>query len=382
MVVFYILATIIFLFLVNGDIWLTRLGLLPNPSMFIIPLFVSLSILNFFNKRTSMKLGLSHWWYLLLILFSILFSTVRYSAMLIPALSLSIINYFIYCSSLLFFSNASHSQEKKIFLLAYFFLLSTILYELFFSDGGVARGAGIDENPNSAAIKLTILGLMSLSLLKNRIFVKKLFCIVIFLSVFLTLSRSGMIISIISLMFFNIVDFKSIFSFLLIRKNILKGFLTLFILSIFLAAVIPLVISYVPGFTSRGSQERIHQIMGQDELINTGDDDGRIRIFYDYLDLILSNPLGYGTGSSMDRSFYRSATHNTFLRLSIDFGIISFFIYLFYIIRMLTISNSSLLFAFMIVVFFSSFFTNTLFENRTFIVSLAFVECSILKKSS
>ena len=149
--------------------------------------------------------------------------------------------------------------------------------------------------------------------------------------------------------------------------------------------MIGFLVEIVPAFQTETVADRIDQLSGKKSLVAETDqgEGGRLYLMRNYIELVLENPLGYGTGMSSNRDFYHAATHNLFLRFFIDFGILGFFTLFLFILRGIKIGlkeKNIYYLNFFSLIFLSSFFTNTLVENRTFIIALAIINVLYLKK--
>jgi O-antigen ligase len=369
-----------------SDIFLFRIGLLPfEPSKVILPMVF---LLVFINKNywvyfRSIK-GPSFSFLLGISLISILFSFFSSHEELSYVLGLTFLSLGLYISSFLFFSSLQLWQIKIILFVSFLVLGFSVVYELIFSNNVVTRGAGFAENPNSSALRILFLFTILMYLFtrkKHKILLLGLAIVFIFS----TLSRSGMLILLLIFVLFHISNYGEYFNFLKLRKRLFRTSVFFFFLILGFFNSIDFIVDYVPAFQHRAAMQRIEQIMGRSEFISDGDEseEGRVAIAKDYFDLFLKQPIGYGTGMSFNRDFYIYSTHNMYLRFLIDFGLIGLSIFLVFMIRHLFLAfrdGDATYISFILIILMGSFFTNTLMENRTFIISLVVLDVLVRRK--
>lgn len=375
-----ILSLFFILLLSVTDIYLYRIEVLPfEPSLSIIPLLFLFSLLNkeMLNNLKVLNKNTSLIFFVFLFIISILYSIKSTYSDVQTSIGLVLLSIILYIVSYLFFFTVSIKNILRIFLIAYIILGSSVIIELVFSQNLLTRGAGFAENPNNAALRLIILSLVILHLIKSKKHKIYLLFSLLILS-FLTLSRSGILMSSVIIIYnlltnFNNFDIKKLG--IIVVKSI--TILILFFISFYFFS--DYLIQNIPGFETRAAMERVNQIKGEERLFSESDfsEGGRLTIFKNYYNLFLENPYGYGTGTSSDRDFYPKATHNTFLRLAIDFGffgLIALFLYLFIALKKSLKSKNLDSFIFFIIILIACVFTNTLLENRTFLIGLAAID--------
>jgi O-antigen ligase len=260
----------------------------------------------------------------------------------------------------------------------------SIVYELIFSNNVVTRGAGFAENPNSSAQRILFLFTILTFLFTQKKY-KILLLVLAVVFVFLTLSRSGILILLIVFLLYHISNYGDYINFSKVRKGLFRTSFFFLILILGFFNSIDFIVDYVPAFQHRAALQRIEQIQGRSEFISDGDEsnEGRLRIAKDYFHLFLKQPFGYGTGMSFNRDFYIHSTHNTYLRFLIDFGIIGLIIFLLFIIRHISTAfrdGDTTYISYILIIVLGGFFTNTLMENRTFIISLGVLEVLVRRK--
>lgn len=377
------ISLFVVLFLSVSDIFFYRLGWLPaEPSFTLLPVFFIITLFNFSEKIYLLKYATGFRYFLLFLGMSILFLQPDQLTSSTYIIGNHGITFFLFISSVLFFVNVEPNRVFVIFLFSFAVLGGSILYDIFISTTSEIRGSGFAENPNNAALRIVFL-LIGIMRFVERKWIALFFCLLTFLLVSFTLSRSG-IITLVAVFFILFpVKFSNVRRIRNLPKRILF-YLPIFGLLLFLLSQVVLILpDYLITFEHRAALERIEQIAGRGELLTDSDvEGGRVYILKDYFDLFLDNLIGYGTGYSINRAFYDKATHNMFLRFAIDYGIIGVisliaFIYSFF--RQSLMSNNFYMFILILAASIACFFTHSLFENRTFIIVLAFMTVEVLR---
>lgn len=373
------ISFILILLLSVADIFLFRKGVLPlEPSLSIIPIFFLLCI---FHKKTIAKFKLftadqNLVFFISIFVLSVLYAITSFYSDIGKSIGLILLTILLYIFSKLFFYNLRKKQIATIFFIAYLILGLSILNDLLFSSVVINRGAGFAENPNSSALRLVFLAIVTVKYLDSIKIKSFVLCSLLFF-IFLTLSRSGLVMAVTVVLAYTYTKFNTLDN-RLIKKRVVKSTFILTTIFLIFFQFSGLMMEYIPGFNNRASIQRIEQLRGEESLVNDEDQSkrGRIVIFQNYINLFLEKPFGYGTGVSSERSFYSQATHNTFLRLAIDFGILGLLSIIVFLLASF-INSIKLkkydLFIFMLIFLIACFFTNTLLENRTFVISIAAV---------
>ena len=227
------------------------------------------------------------------------------------------------------------------------------------------RAAGFGVNPNMGAAQT---GLLLIGVLDwknpNLSLTTCCWCLFAFMGVFLTLSRSGILL-------LGIV--WTMYVYLNVRRNGAKTVVFLGGLAFCVAAFTLTVAEFAKGvFTMLdGTNARVKLFSGEYDAINTSED-SRVILIYDYVDLIGEHPiLGWGTG-------YNSATelgsHNMFLTRWVDNGIFGLGAYLLLIWMLYQTGRKnqsweSLAIASNLLV--QCFFSHNLLEDRTLLLMIA-----------
>lgn len=385
-----VIGIIFCLILSVTDIFLYRKGILfARPSFSVLPLLLVLILLikgkfKLYRQSTNSLLFFS-----LFVILNIVFALPSDFEDIEFNIALSVYSLLIYVAATTFFMDLKAEVIVYIYLSAFALLIGSMLYDVMFNADSVVRGAGFAENPNSAAIRINIMIIVLLNALSSR---RNKIAVLIFgfAAVFITLSRGGLLAFIVILLFAIFEDNgrgefnRKWFGFSRLRSVLVTLAVGLFALPV----VVSLLAEFIPSFQTDAAKARIGVFDGSTSIVGDVDVEhgGRLYIIENYLELIAKNPLGYGTGMSSHRELFHASTHNMFLRIFIDFGIIGFFLYVVYILRGFLISinvkNRYYMLMFMLVLLFS-FLDNGLLENRTMLTSLAvmdvFVDKSRLK---
>lgn len=381
------LDLLLILLLSVGDIYLFRVGVLPiEPSIFFIPLLV---IVFYFQNGFKFQIINSNstiFFFGILILISIIYSFNSISEDTAKTVGLHCVSLILYFYCFLYAMKASSRKILLILIVGYGILVFSIIYDLIFNGNKlVTRGAGFAENPNGAAFRLIVLGIVIFSLIDsiNR---KRIFAIIWMLSIFLTLSRSGMILGVLLFLVLIINNFAPNFQ----RQNIsltrmYKAGLILIVSGCFFVLVTGTLVTYIPGFASPAAIRRIESITGKRSLLEEDDSQGtgRINIALNYWNLIEVNPLGYGTGASYNKNLYDVSAHNLYLKIGVEYGLpaIIFLLYFMVVSARLAVTRNSSYYLLMIIAFFIfGFFSHLILENRTFIITLAFIDALSLRR--
>jgi hypothetical protein len=382
-----ILISVLFVIVIAvADIFLFREGVFPvEPSLTILPV---LCFLVLFQRKYFSNIYLldknTGFFFIALMILSIIYAPFSDYDNVWTSIGLFVISVFLYISAFVFFIKTDVKIIRIILLIALFLLGSSMLFDLFFKYDYVTRGAGFAENPNGAALRISYIVVPLLHLINNKIN-KTIVLIMGFLLIFLTLSRSGFFLYTTIIMLSIASNNNTLFLNANIKKRFFKTVLIIFVFGLFFYSMIGFLVEIIPAFQTETVAERIDQLSGKKSLVSESDQEegGRLNLIRNYVALVLENPLGYGTGMSSNRDFYHAATHNLFLRVFIDFGIFGFFTLFLFILRGIKIGlNEKNIYylTFFSLIFLSSFFTNTLIENRTFIITLAVMNVLRLKK--
>jgi len=382
-----IISILIILLISVADIFLFRIGILPGqPSVTIIPLLFILILINkkyIFamvkaNKNSIVFFGG-------LFVLSLLFAPLSTYQNLGMSIGLYLLTFLVYLLTFSFFITLEVKTIRFIFLSALLVLAFSMLYDLFFRASYMARGAGFAENPNSTALRINFMLVTLLYTLEKKRH-KNILLIAGMILVFLTLSRGGMVMYLVILLLSVSNENNRTFIFKKIKTKFLKSVMRITFIGFLFSSLIGFLVNVVPAFQTITVSSRMNQMTGKESLISRRDEGrgGRLELSTKYFDFIIDEPLGYGTGMSSNRDFFHASTHNIYLRLALDFGVLGLSIYLFFIIRGIRLAfkyNSIYYLMFFVMIIICSLFTNTLLENRTFIIVLAALDVMIIKNN-
>lgn len=374
--------TLLIFFLSVTDIFLYRIELLPaEPSLTLLPLFFTLILFRDFDKFTLLKRIRGFNPFLVFLGISILFVRFDEIATSVYVIGNHLITLVLFFTTGLFFIKCNPYIILRVFLFSFLILGGSILNDVLFSQNNglidtSLRGAGFAENANNASLRIVFLMIGILKFLENK---RYIFIIVLlaFIFVLLTLSRSSIIILAVAVVV--LLPFK----FLFLKKirqlpyKFIRALPLILIAFYFLSQILIILPKIIPAFEHRAAIERIDQISGKLDLVSDSDlEGGRIVIFKDYFDIFLDNILGYGTGFSLNRDFYEKSSHNLFLRHAIDYGIVGVVCLIIFFYRYFYKSldrDDIYLFTFILCSSIACFFTQSLFENRTFVIIFSFL---------
>jgi len=182
------------------------------------------------------------------------------------------------------------------------------------SKGLVDRAAGLYLNPNSAASLIPLM--MTLTLLKSPNALRFALIGLASLAILLTFSRSGMFLFVFTIVALNICG-------ILPRRYF--GYLMVTIGAVFITGTASVAIKALLNIQSTNALDRFDLFFGSND-VDTLVDDPRILLFYSALQNYWEHPfIGQGLGFSFyweNNNSFGQGSHNMFLRLMLDFGIV------------------------------------------------------------
>ncbi len=393
----YALIFLLILFASYSDIFLFRVGIVPfTPSNFLVPLFILLAFLKYslkdyydIVKTPSFKFLL----FLLLISLVYTIPTKAETSILITTISLEVISVLLY----LFAVQVFRTEEKKLvifFVIASFLVLAgSVWYDFFIGLPNYnahlaqsARKGGFGENPNQAASGIKFLALGMLMFLYKYKTIKYVAIFLIVMSIFLTFSRSGTVSLVIILIMGTMNNWKPTFQLTPIGqfKSMVQIFLLFSMLYLVLLSLADIIKKEFPAFTRGAAGERMELLLGQSEqvLFESSDNSelSRTGLFKSYFNAFLDNPFGLGTGYSSDKSLNRLKTHNYYLYMAVDFGIIGLVVYVLYLVVNLKIAikeNQYYYFIFGMLLIIEGLISHSIFIERSLLICLAFFDAQI-----
>ncbi|MDB9755497.1 O-antigen ligase family protein [Winogradskyella sp.] len=393
----YIISIILILFGSFADIFLFKMGIIPvQPSSFLIPFFLVVCAIKY-PVIEILEICKSHTFkiFAIFIFFAIVFASISpaSSQKIIEEIVLNIITILLYVYMVQFFRTESKFLVSLVCFGAFAVLAISVWYDYFvglpkFSEAAKAmvRKGGFGENPNQAASALKFLALTILIFLQKKKINRILFIVVMVSSVFMTFSRSGIISVMLILILgtsngwvskFNISPqklFKSLFQMILL-------FSSLYIALIMLVGVLR---TEFPELARGAMGDRIDLLLGQSEgsviAEDVGTGGGRGDLLLKFLDDFKQYPFGYGTAYSSDQRYNPLNTHNIYLFIAVNFGIIALLLYLIYLAKSVSLSfknNQFYHLIFIVLLMFEGLVTHHLFYNRSILITLAFFDSLI-----
>lgn len=386
-IIAYIFIVSIF-FLTSTDFYLSSSGRLPIQPIILavgLPTIIFLYIINKEMLRDEGRelVGLYKFtkdaaiFYYLITIVHLLFyfypngAVVSLYSALLPLFNLWFIIAFISIGLI----REARSYIRLIAVLSFYFYFSTVLLDLLqmgMFSRVEGRAAGLAVNPNTGAFTLVMLMILGLNWKKLGLS-DMVLCGIAAIGVFVTFSRGGLIIYLLSLVGYLI--FISIHN---QHENKLKSFAKLPVFLLLLYGMIS------AGFAWTGDNPFLSQMNGEDRLMQFAglfheDDnevlqDSRVKLAQYYLDLAIKSPiLGYGTGFSQSQPL---GPHNLYLLLWTDYGIagLTVLIYgLYRLIRFFWFHKSYQGVVFVLIFIVEGFFDHNLLTFRPFMIALTFL---------
>ncbi|MDO5980480.1 O-antigen ligase family protein [Flavivirga spongiicola] len=394
----YVLGGLIILFASYSDIFLYRIGIIPvPPAEFLLPLFMGVFLLKY-SIKDFIDLFRSHSFKLFL---SILIFSITYAAFSQASSEIITQKIVLNTFTLLLYTFVVHyfrAEDKKTVIIVVSLCLAVLagsmLYDFFIGlpkynlrlSQNVRKG-GFAENPNGAASGIKFLALGLLVLINKNKKLRYFTIAVMVITVFLTLSRSGMVSIVLILIFGTMNNWSSKIK--LDPKTVFLSFfkiIALFsIIYISLLSFSEVIRENFPQFSRGAAGQRMDMLLGKSELkIDEGGTSGGrgvllVEFFIDFLD----HPMGRGTGYSSDKNFNNLNSHNYFLYLGINFGLLSLLIYLYYIGYSVKLSlkyDQFYYLIFVVLMIFEGFVSHNIWHTRTLIICLALFDSQIYRK--
>ena len=396
----YLIGVLLILFASYADIFLYRIGIAPaEPSLFFIPIFLVICLLRYSILDIWDLLRSHSTRFLAAILFlSSVYACISPASVSVitTRIALDLITFLMYIFTVQFF----RSEPKKLVILVLVFAFITISgsvwYDYFVglpkfkqSLEEMLRKGGFGENPNQAASAIKFLALGILVFLHKFKLKKTLLITAMVITVFLTFSRSGIVSIILILVLGTANNWNPKFN--INPSRLFKSFFSMFFL--FVSLYIGLV-SFA-GFLKnefpelgRGAMgDRIDLLLGNSEKSVIAEDvsssGGRGNLFLMYLNKSINNPFGHGTGYTEDGKLVDLNTHNYYLFLAVNFGLLALILYLIYFWTGFRISlrqNQFYYLIFLALLFFEGFISHSIFQERALLISLAFFDSLIYNK--
>lgn len=398
----YIIAILLVLFASFADIFLFRIGVIPvQPSFFLIPLFFTVCIFKY-SILNVLDIFKSHTFKLFA---ALLFLTVIYSAIstasidkIITEIVLNIFTLVMYVFVVHFF----RTEDKKFIFLVVFLsftiLALSVWYDYFvglpkFTRAleNMARKGGFGENPNQASSAMKFLGLCILVFLQQSKSKRTLFITAMVVSVFMTFSRSGIISIILILILGTANNWSTKFKInpLSLFQSSFKMIIVFSVLYVGLVMFAGVIKSEFPKLAQGAMGDRIDLLLGKSEgsviAEDLGSGGGRGDLLFKFIDKFIENPLGHGTAYTSDSRNTTRNTHNQYLYYAVNLGFVALLSYLLYFavsIKVALKHDQFYYLIFIILLIFEGFVTHYIFYNRCMLISLAFFDSLIYRKTS
>lgn len=396
----YILVFLLILFASYSDIFLFRIGIVPvPPSNFLLPLFIFLALIRYsikdyydIFKKTSFKFLI----FLLLISLVYTVPTKADSSIVTTIITLEILSILLYLFAFQIFKSES-AKLVQIFIASSFIILAgSVWYDFFIGLpkynldlAQSVRKGGFAENPNQAAsgIKFMGLGLLLLVYKNNLIKIITVFFLVV--TIFLTFSRSGTVSIVLILILGTMNSWQPTFKLTAIGqfKSIIKIFLLFSLIYTLLASFAEIIKMEFPAFTRGAAGARMELLLGNSEqvIFEEGDEGelSRTGLFKSYLNDFMDNPFGLGTGYSSDKAFNPLKTHNYYLYMAVDYGIIGLIVFIAFLSQKLMAAfrnDHYYYFIFALLLIVEGLISHSIFVERSLLICLAFFDSQIYLK--
>lgn len=393
----YIIALLLVLFSSYADIFLYRIGIVPlQPSSFLIPLFLVICALSY-SPKNYLDLFKSHSFKLFaaILFLSIIYSAVSHASneIRIEKIALNAITLFMYIFTVQFFRAEKRWLIFLVVFLSFLTLAGSVWYDFFiglpkYSTNleDMVRKGGFGENPNQASSGIKFLALCVLVFLYKYNTKKIIFIAAMVVSVFLTFSRSGIISVVLILIFGTANSWNTHFKITLpiLFKSLFKMaflFVGLYLGLVFFAGIIK---DNFPAFTRGAAGDRLDLLIGKSDSGGISEDmgsgGGRGDLLFKFIDDFIDNPLGYGTGYSSDKRYNPLNTHNYYLYLAVNYGILALILYLVYLWYGFKLSirrDQFYYLIFIIMLVFEGLISHSIFHERSILICLAFFDSQI-----
>lgn len=399
----YILAVLLVLFASYGDIFLFRIGIVPvAPSLFLIPLFISLSILRYsFNDYIDIIKTHTFKFFAFITFLSIVYTAFSDASteIMIGEIALNFITLFIYVFAVHFFRKEGKPMAMAVLVGGLVVSGGSVLYDFFIGlpkhsvrlEQSVRKG-GFGENPNQAASGIKFLALAALVYITETKVFRFMIIAFLLLTVFLTFSRSGLVSVFFILVLGAINNWSNKFqkNGKVLFQSFFKLVLLFSVIYISLIAFSNVIRDNFPQFTRGAAGKRLDLLTGQSESSKISSDaleGGRADLLLAYFEEFKQNPMGFGTGYSIDKRINgdKLNTHNYYVYLAVNLGFIALLVYLFYVAYNANVAikhDQFYYFIFAILFFLEGFFTHTIFHERPIVICLAFFDSLLYPNST
>lgn len=314
-------------------------------------------------------------------------------SIIITNITLDIIALLIYLFSVQFFRSENKWLVCMVILLSFLTLAISVCYDFLIGLPKhniklveAVRKGGFGENPNQAASGIKFLALGSLVFFNKYKLKKTLIIVFMVLAVFLTFSRSG-IISVILLLVFGIAnnwDKKFKITVPVLFKSVIKMTIVFSIIYLGLVLLADLIKATNPSFTRGSAGARIDLLIGKSDKSIIAEDrgtgGGRGDLLLNYIEDFTNKPFGYGTAYTSDKRYNPLNTHNYYLFLAVNYGILALIVYFIYLwsgFKRAIKRDKFYYIIFLALLLFEGFISHSIIHERALLISLALFDSFI-----
>ncbi len=377
------------------DIYLSRAGYNPStPAYTFIPLFFALFVVRF-NPKLYLQYFKTHTVFVLL---AFLILSVAYSLKEGPSteaimteLINAVITLLFYFFVLILFSRSKDKVIRWFLFASLICIIGSLLYDMFVGLDAMnedLRKGGFAGNPNIAASAMKLLGLCLIYLYRENKLIRTLLLVFVVLSVFMTFSRSGMLGIVLMSFFLLLNNWKSKIDINL--KTVTQAFIKIVLSFVLIYTVLLTATNYlkkeIPEFGMGDAAKRIDMLLGRaSSTTGTRDDQGkygRKGLLKIYINKFRENPFGYGTGHTSDKLINVKDTHNFYLKMAVNYGIIGLVILLmfFFISAKRSIQYDNYYYLiFTIVIMAECIASHNVLQERPTLIALAFFDSRLYR---
>ena len=368
-------------------------GIFPyRPAHFFIPCFIGLSIISF-NIKDYPYIFKTHTFRFFLIfgLLAAIFATQGYasSETVLTMITNSAITLLLYFFSVMVFTKTDIKVARTFFIISLVVLVLSLWYDMFVGldkQSTELRKGGFASNPNITASAFKFMGLCLLLMYRKNKQMRLILLIILVSSIFMTFSRSGVVGIVICILLLLMNEWKRHFNLNIQNAvgTIFKGAAILVLAYIVLLNLANFIQKEIPEFTQGEAGKRIELLLGRSSSPGMIKDDqrqkGRQGLALSYLNNFMDNPFGNGTGFTADKQINSKDTHNYYLKVAVEFGIVGlgvFLIYLFYSLRLAVKRDNFYYLVLIVMLMFESLISHGLFVEKPIIIALAFMDSNL-----
>lgn len=301
----------------------------------------------------------------------------------------AVITLLFYAFTLILFSRTDDKLIKWFLFASMFCIIGSLLYDMFVGLDAMnedLRKGGFAGNPNIAASAMKLLGLCAIYLYRENKTARTLLLVFVVLSVFMTFSRSGMLGIVLMAFFLLLNNWKSHIE--INAKTVTQAFAKMILSFVAIYMVLLTATNYlkqeIPEFGMGDAAKRIDMLLGRaTSTTGTRDDQGkygRKGLLKLYIKKFRENPMGYGTGHTSDKLINLKDTHNFYLKMAVNYGIIGLLILLtfFFISAKKSIQYDNYYYlVFTVVIMAECIASHNILQERPTLIALAFFDSKL-----